>query len=243
VFPSGVTAMLAGNDNLCSTCHAGREAKATIDAALAKGPPRFINVHYLPAGSTKLGAQAHLGYEYDGKAYAGPLTHTGGTQCTSCHDPKATNHTFLVADAWDARCRTCHADANGDARAIRMRHQGDYDGDGNAREPLADEIAGMATRLLVALQGKAGSLCYGPGVYPYFFKDADMDRKPLCSPAEAVAANAFTAWTADLVKAAHNYQIAQTEPGAWIHNFDYMAELLYDSTFALGGDVTTMIRP
>jgi hypothetical protein len=155
----------------------------------------------------------------------------------------ASKHTFRIADAWEARCRTCHADANGDPRAIRVRHLADYDGDGNGREPLADEIAGLATRLLVAMQGRAGSLCYGPGAYPYFFKDADLDHKPLCSPAEAVSSNAFSAWTPDLVKAAHNFQIAQTEPGAWAHNFDYMAQLLIDSAAALGADVTTVPRP
>jgi predicted CXXCH cytochrome family protein len=243
-FPSGVVAKLPGNDNLCSSCHAGREAKATIDVAL-KGTPKFVNVHYLPAGSTKLGVQAHLGYEYDGATYAGPLTHPGGTQCTSCHDPVATKHTFAIDDAFDARCKTCHADANGNARAIRLRHKADYDGDANVTEPLADEIDGMATKLLGAMQAKAGpgSLCYGPGVYPYFFKDSDLDGKPFCSAAESVATNAFTAWTAELVKAAHNFQISRVEPGAWAHNFDYMAQLLFDSTVALKGDGAGMTRP
>jgi predicted CXXCH cytochrome family protein len=243
VFPSGVTAKLPGNDNLCSTCHSGREAKATIDAALAAGAPRFINVHYLPAASIKLGGQVHLGYEYTGQSYAGPLTHTGGTQCTSCHDPVASQHTFRVADSWASRCTICHADANGDPTRIRLRHPADYDGDGNTSEPLADEIAGMAGKLLAAMQVKAGGLCYGPGAYPYFFKDSDGDGKPLCSAAEAVASNAFAGWTADLVKAAHNYQITRTEPGAWAHNFDYVGQLLYDSTVALRGDAAGMIRP
>jgi predicted CXXCH cytochrome family protein len=222
----------------------GREAKATIDAAL-KTAPRFLNVHYLPAGSTKLGVQAHLGYEYDGATYAGPLAHTGGTQCTSCHDPVATKHTFLIEDAFEARCKTCHADANGNPKAIRNKHKLDYDGDGNVTEPLADEIAGMGTKLLAAMQAKAGptGLCYGPGAYPYFFKDSDMDGKPFCSTAEAVSANAFAAWTAELVKAAHNFQISRVEPGAWAHNFDYMAELLFDSTVALKGDGAGMTRP
>jgi predicted CXXCH cytochrome family protein len=244
-FPSGVVAKLPGYDNTCSSCHAGREAKATIDAALKAGAPRFINVHYLPAGSTKLGVQVHLGYEYDGMTYAGPLMHTGGTQCTSCHDPVSSKHTFLIEDSFDARCKTCHADANGDAKAIRNKHKADYDGDGNVTEPLADEIAGMAAKLLAAMQAKAGpgGLCYGPGAYPYFFKDSDMDGKPICSAAEAVAANAFAAWTADLVKASHNYQISRVEPGAWAHNFDYMGQLLYDSTVALKGDGAGMTRP
>jgi predicted CXXCH cytochrome family protein len=243
VFPSGITLALPGNDNLCSTCHSGREAKATIDAALAKGPPRFINVHYLPAASVKLGSQARLGYEYDGQTYAGPLAHPGGSQCTSCHDPVATQHTFKIADAWETRCRNCHADANGKAELIRLRHRADYDGDGNSTEPLAAEIAGMAGKLLAAMQAKTAGLCYGAGAYPYFFKDSDGDGKPLCSAAEAVSTNAFAAWTADLVKAAHNYQISRTEPGAWAHNFDYLGQLLYDSTVTLRGDGAGMVRP
>jgi hypothetical protein len=239
-FPSGVTLKLMGNDNLCSSCHAGRESKATIDAALKAGAPKFVNVHYLPAGSTKLGSQAHLGYEYDGSMYAGPLMHTGGTQCTSCHDPVATKHTFAITDAFDTRCKTCHADANGNPKAIRNKHKVDYDGDGNVTEPLAEEINGMAAKLLAAMQTKA-PLCYGPGLYPYFFKDTDMDGK--CSAAETVATNGFAAWTAELVKAAHNYQISRVEPGAWAHNFDYMAQLLYDSTVAMRGDGAGMTRP
>ena len=87
----------------------------------------------------------------------------------------------------------------------------------------------------------APGLCYAPGVYPYFFKDTNGDRS--CSAAEAVASNAFTAWTAALVKAAFNYQLSRTEPGAWAHNFDYMGELLYDSAADLGGDVSKLRRP
>ena len=45
----------------------------------------------------------------------------------------------------------------------------------------------------------------------------------------------FAPWTAPLV--------LQKEPGAWAHNFEYMAELLIDSTADLGGDVTALTRP
>jgi hypothetical protein len=45
------------------------------------------------------------------------------------------------------------------------------------------------------------------------------------------------------VKAAHNFQISRVEPGAWAHNFDYMAQLLFDSTMALKGDGAGMTRP
>lgn len=242
-FPSGVTRTEPGYDNLCESCHRGREAKATVDAAIAAGKPAFKNVHYLAAGAVKLGSAAHVGYEYDGKTYVGPLTHVGGAQCTSCHVPSASHHTFQIADAWDTTCRTCHADANGDPKKIRLIRTNDYDGDGNKTEPLADELAGFAAATLAAMQSKAPApgLCYAGATYPYFFKDTDGDK--VCGAAETVATNGFGAWTPALAKAAFNYQLAQKEPGAWAHNFDYMAQLLFDSVEDLGGDVSRLRRP
>jgi len=242
-FPSGVVRNEPGFDNVCETCHRGREAKATVDAQLATGKPQFRNVHYLPAGATKLGSAAHVGYEYDGKTYAGPMTHMGGEQCTSCHEPVSSHHTFKIADAWVATCQVCHADADGDAGKIRLVHTADYDGDGLTTEPLSDEIDGLAAKLLAAMQAVAPApgLCYGPGAYPYFFKDANGDRT--CGATETVSSNAFSGWTPALVKASFNYQLSRTEPGAWAHNFDYMAQLLYDSIADLGGSTAGLTRP
>ena len=242
-FPSGVTLSEPGYDNVCETCHRGRESKATVDAAIAAGKPTFKNVHYLPAGATKLGADAHVGYEYPGKTYVGAMSHVGGAQCTSCHDPVGSHHTFTIDDSWAGRCSICHADADGDPANIRVIHTLDYDGDGKTTEPLSAEIDGLAATTLAAMQAAAPApgLCYAPGVYPYFFKDTDGNKS--CSATEAVASNAFSAWTAALSKAAFNYQLSRTEPGAWAHNFDYVAELLYDSTADLGGDVSKLHRP
>ena len=245
-FPGGTKIALPGNDNLCSTCHSGRIAKADIDAAIAAGQLRFQNVHYLPAAATRQGAAGKVGYQYDGKSYAGPLMHQGGAQCTSCHDPVASRHSFLIKDAWEMRCRNCHADANGDPANIRLTHLLDYDGDGNVAEPLTAELAGLGDRLLAVMGASAlatGGLCYAEKTYPYFFKDGDGDLKPACSPPEAVATAAFAAWTPKLIKAAHNYQLVRKDPGAWAHNFDYAAQLLVDSVADLGGDVSKLMRP
>lgn len=76
-FPSGVVTNQPGFDNVCETCHHGRESKATVDAQIATGTYKFLNIHYLAAGATKLGSATHVGYEYDGKVYAGPLVHQG----------------------------------------------------------------------------------------------------------------------------------------------------------------------
>jgi predicted CXXCH cytochrome family protein len=243
-FPGGTSSALAGFDNLCSNCHSGRVGKADIDLAVAKNDLRFLNVHYLPAAATRQGSAAKVGYEYEGKSYAGPLAHMGGVQCTSCHDPVASRHTFRIEDAWDLRCRSCHADANGAAAAIRQVHLLDYDGDGLVSEPLLGELNGLGDRLLTAMNAASpGGLCYSENTYPYFFKDGDGDGKPRCAATEATTAGRFTAWTASLMKAAHNYQLVRKDPGAWAHNFEYAGQLLHDSIQDLGGDVGKLVRP
>jgi predicted CXXCH cytochrome family protein len=243
LFPSGARVEQPGFDNLCSVCHSGRASKASVDAQIATGQLRFVNVHYLPAAGTKLGSAAATGYEYPDRVYAGPLTHTGGAQCTSCHDPVASQHSFAIADTWDARCGLCHADANGNPESVRLVHLLDYDGDADVSESLRGEIDGMATALLAAMRASAGApgLCYDPAAYPYFFTDPNGDGA--CSSEEAIAANAFTAWTAELMRAAHNYQLSRKDPGAWAHNFDYIGQLLFDSTENLAQSGGVMTRP
>ncbi|CAM4409094.1 Ig-like domain-containing protein [Corallococcus exiguus] len=233
-LPDGKTVNLPGQDNLCANCHIGRASKATIDTALsAGGTPRFQNVHYLPAAGTREGTLARIGYEYPNKTYAGRLTHMGGVQCTSCHVPGKSNHTFRIQDAWNERCETCHADQSS-AEQIRLVHLSDYDGDGNTAEPLEAEVEGMAARLLTAMRGVTNNgLCYNGDVNPYFFKDTD--KNGTCSATESVSANAFAPFTPALVKAAHNYQLSKKDPGAWAHNFNYVGQLLYDSVEDLTG--------
>lgn len=242
-LPDGTTVSLPGQDNLCANCHIGRASKATLDTALAAGgAPRFQNVHYMPAAGTREGTLARAGYEYPGRTYAGRLSHMGGSQCTSCHVPGVSNHTFRVADVWSTRCETCHADQES-AEQIRSVHLQDYDGDGNTTELLRAEVDGMAARLLTAMRGVTGNgICYHGDVNPYFFKDTDKDGA--CSATEAVSANAFAPFTPALVKATHNYQLSRKDKGAWAHNFNYVGQLLFDSVEDLTGGVpVNMVRP
>jgi len=241
-LPNNATATLPGNDSLCANCHIGRASKATIDTAIAAGGSlKFINVHYLPAAGTREGTVTKIGYEYPSKTYAGRQTHTGGVQCTSCHDPVQSNHTFMISDVWSQRCDTCHADA-ASASAIRRPSQLDYDKDSNTTESLQSELAGMSDRLLAAMRTvTSNGICYDGHTNPYFFKD--LDANGTCSPTEAVSTNTFSPWTAALVKAAHNYQMSQKDPGAFAHNFNYMGQLLFDSVEDLTGPPSNMIRP
>jgi hypothetical protein len=102
----------------------------------------------------------------------------------------------------------------------------------------------MAAKLLAAMQAKGAAngtnLCYDGSAYPYFFKH-NAATGP-CAAGENASANGFTAWTAQLTKAAFNYQYSQKEPGAWAHNFTYMDQLLYDSIADVGGDTSHLIR-
>lgn len=242
-YPGGFTLAAAGHDNLCSTCHTGRATAATIDAAIAADKLSFINVHYAPAAGVKFGADAHVGYQYPGNSYAGPLQHASRTQCEGCHVADISDHTFRIADVWQPVCQTCHADQAGPEQ-VRLVHLDDYNGNGDIDEPLRAELDGMADKLLLALQAAAPApLCYDEHAYPYWFVDKAGSPDGHCDPADAVGSNSFKDWTPALMRAAHNFQLARKDRGAYAHNFDYVGQLLYDATFDLTGDVDSMLRP
>ena len=99
--------------------------------------------------------------------------------------------------------------------------------------------------LLVAMQNTARTnghpICYDPHSYPYWFNDTNDNGQ--CDPGEAIFPNRYTDWTAELIKAGHNYQQSQAEPGAWAHNFAYATQLVIDSFRELGGDPAKHVRP
>lgn len=250
-FPGGkviaAADMYQASDALCASCHSGRQGKGTIDAYLAStSNPSFQNVHYLPSAGMKYGAEAGVGYEYDGKTYAGADPHMpqgANSECVFCHSPAATGHTFQPADHFGL-CVNCHT---GSASVEEIRWFGntvDYDGDGDAGEPLAAELATYKDALLTALRTYAdahdlGAPCYSEHAYPYWF----TGEGPWCTPGEATGANAFRSWDGELVKAAHNFQFVHKDPGAWAHNMTYATQLLYDSIEALGADPAPLVRP
>lgn len=247
-FPSDVTISVGSpTSNLCATCHSGRQSGADVDARIASGKLSFRNVHYLAGAATIAGADGAVGYQYEGKTYAGMATgHIGGDDCTDCHDPAATNHSFNPNDAFADTCANCHKDMT-DVHEIRgSNHTADYDGDGAADEALADEIDTLAELVLAQMQTVADAdgnpICYGAGSYPYWFADTNGSGGS-CDPDEANYGNSYKSWTPALLKASFNYQFAHTEHGAWAHNFDYMVQLLIDSIEDLGGDITGLTRP
>jgi len=252
VFPSGKTASFGGKDadgkfiaddaNLCILCHQGRESTLSVNNYL-KGkeddtPDKaigFKNVHYLGAGATLFGNDAQGAYQYDKKQYVGQNPHPVG-KCTDCHDA----HTQEVKT--DA-CQACHGDKQADE--IRMVAT-DWDGDGNTTEGVKGEIDTLAEALYAEIQAyakdKAGAgIVYDAASYPYFFLDADGDGKP--DKDDKGANVSYNAWTPRLLRAAYNYQYTQKDPGAFVHNPQYVIQFLIDSIGDLGGKVSGYTRP
>ncbi|MFN2223983.1 MAG: cytochrome c3 family protein, partial [Candidatus Promineifilaceae bacterium] len=242
-FPSGATLSLAEVDeengpkaNLCLNCHQGRSYSGSVDRAIGElGDDeigenlRFVNVHYFPAGGTLFGAEAQVGYQYEGKEYAGRFEHVSGFDtCVECHDAHALE--VVVED-----CGNCHEGVSSeeDLQNIRVSET-DFDGDGDAAEGLAGEVATMREALIAAMQAYTegiegvNGIVYDSHSYPYFFDDAG---------------ESYGTWTPALLRAAYNYQYATKDPGGFAHNGQYVLQLLYDSLEDVGGDVSGMTRP
>jgi len=249
-MPSGRSVTFGeGNDsNLCLACHQGRESTASVNRAIGSNAPdtvvatlSFRNVHYFPAGATLFGNEAQGMYQFSDAEYLGQNTHPGDgslATCTSCHE----THSLGVRTE---TCATCHAGVE-DPRDIRwVANTTDWDGDGEASEPLAEEIATMADALYAAIQAQATtagtSIVYSSAAYPYFFIDTNANGQPDAD--ELNFGNRYNAWTPRLLIGAFNYQYAQKDPGAFAHNGRYVLQVLYDTIAYLGGDVSGMTRP
>jgi hypothetical protein len=233
-FPSG--AVVDSGDpgtNLCMNCHQGRESTSSVDRRigdagddeLAEGLG-FANIHYFAAGATLFGNEVQGAYQYDGKEYVGRNAHVEPySNCTQCHSAH-------MLEVKAEECSTCHAGIE-ELADIRMDST-DYDGDGDAAEGIAGEIATMSEALYAAIQDYAAStegvsaIEYDAHAYPYFFDDAG---------------ERYATWTPALLRAAYNYQYSQKDPGAFAHNPKYLIQILYDSVEGVGGDVSGMTRP
>ncbi len=253
-FPSGKKVTFAEGataNNLCLECHQGRESTTSVNRAIGTSEAdtvndklTFRNVHYFAAGATLFGTDAQGMYEYKDKIYAGKFAHTKGAEtCTDCHDKHE-----LAPDT--AKCAGCHKVE--DPALIRMKSVDDFDGDGDVKEGIAGEIATYQETLYKAIQAYAKDVAktgivYDSHAHPYFFTDKDGDNK--VDKDDKGASVRFTAWTPRLLQAAYNYQFAQKDPGAYVHNGKYVLQALYDSVEDLNSklptkiDMSKMVRP
>jgi hypothetical protein len=252
VFPSGIEITGLGDESRCMECHQGRESKASVDQQIADFnvtdvdavvPPSddtnfgFRNVHYFAAAATQYGTEAKGGYEYDGKVYDGKFQHPAPyNTCNGCHN----QHTLeLRID----ECATCHAGVETVEDLANIRMNGslmDYDGDGDAEEGVSQEVVGVQEKLLTAIQTYAkevaqADIVYDAATYPYFLGDANANGEV------DEGETAYAAWTARLLKAAYNYQVANKDPGKFAHNAKYVIQLMYDSIEDLNTQLATPI--
>jgi len=252
VFPSGEEIVDRGPEASCLQCHQGRESTLTVDQAIsglpddsATGELGFINVHYGVAAATLMGSEAKGAYQYDGQVYAERFQHVRGlSSCTGCHDP----HSLLV----DARaCSPCHHNVVDyrDLESVRMADV-DWDGDGDSKEGVADEIDSLHQLLYRTMQDYAKSVIGTPigylaGGSLHFFVDTDGDGQ--LSPDESKFGNRYLEWTPRLVRTAYNYHFVQEDPGSYSHNPSYILQILYDSLRDLSEqvavDVSVLSRP
>ena len=259
-FPSGVT-ITAGDDTRCMVCHQGRESKVSVDEQIERfsvtdvdavvAPIKddqgkdvrfgFRNVHYYAAAATLYGGMTHGGYEYEGKSYDAKHTHVDGyDSCIGCHN----QHTLEVKVIECANCHTGVATVE-DLKTVRMVSSNpDYDGDGDAEEGMYFEIKGLQEKLYAEIQTYAADtagtgIVYDAEAYPYWFADADNNGEADQGDNGSVS---YNTWTARLLKAAYNFQVAEKDPGAFAHGNKYIVQLLYDSIEDLGGDVSSLAR-
>ena len=251
-FPNGASLGFEGKpeSNLCLNCHQGRQSTASVNKAVGSADEdtvnedfSFINVHYFAAGATLFGSEAEGMFQYAGKEYAGQFAHVPEyNACTDCHDA----HQLGIDEA---SCKTCHG--VDDPATIRMKSVGDYDGDGNVEEGLAEEVAGVQEVLYKAVQAYAAevagkAILYSSSAYPYYFYD--INANGAVDPDEATRDNQYKSWTPRLLEAAYNLQYSYKDPGASTHNGVYVLQALYDSIESLNQKVpveefSTLVRP
>jgi hypothetical protein len=231
-FPSGVEASLFNHDNMCMTCHQGRESGLSVDEDIADdpdGPYTFINIHYYSAAATYMGGETNGGYQYDGLSYAGrqvfPSHEATERTCVGCHMQGAEkDHTF---EPDLATCQTCHSGAS--FETLGGSPATNFDAITVTHDELLDEIKDYALNVI----GEA--IAYGDH-HPYFF--FDLNGNGMVDPDEGSSSNRYDLFDAPLLKAAYNYQAAAKDPAGYIHNGTYLRQIIQDSVEDLGGAVS-----
>jgi hypothetical protein len=252
----------AGDGIICIFCHQGRESGLTLYAArLAPGKEvagrSFFNPHYLGTAAMLWGVNA---YEYAGQSYSANAAHQEAN-CPTCHMANPTDDNRNGGHTWwpnVATCNTsgCHGSAslgaiaadpaseNGPASPDVDNYRAlfdtnNYTGDpGGASLSIANSIRVLEDKIinLLAAQGAF----YDDLHYPYFFNTPDVSQH--------TNANAFTAWTPALYRAAFNLsyiikglpsgaesQIDAPNASAAVHDYKYIIQLLLDGYEDLTG--------
>jgi hypothetical protein len=202
-----------------------------VDEEIAsQNPPYdFLNIHYFAAAGTLFGSEATAGYQYVGKEYRPRNTFPSHPQevanCVGCHmrlpGGAGVQHTWIPNID---RCNDCHS---GDSFETLEGSPGQsYT---NIQALLPDAYAAIQTYAADVLDAP---IVYDADAYPYWFNDNGMG---------ANFGNRYQDLDASLLKAVYNYQVAQKDPAAFIHNGTYTQQILYDSIEDLGGSTSVAV--
>ena len=107
-----------------------------------------------------------------------------------------------------------------------------------AIDALAAKVYGAITAYS---QAQFVGVCYDGAAYPYWFiddgKGGGTANNGICDGTESSSRDFGAKFDAKGAKAAFNYKWSQAEPGAYLHNYAYMAEILWDTYFDLTGTI------
>ena len=240
-FPSTTTVEEPTQSTDCMACHQGRRSTEDVEAAVAGLEPDtvsddlgFINVHYAIAAATLLGGDTRVGYQYPGRSYVGRFEHVEDYDtCIECHDPHST---FRNPD----QCSPCHLSVVDEADLRQIRTSAvDYDGDGNTEEPIREEMLSFRETLYAAIQAYGAEVIGQPITYeadsfPYYYAGSDGQ--------DLTFDDRYKSWTPRLVEAAYNYHYSWSDGGAYVHNAEYVLQLMYDSAEDLSEVVEVDLR-
>jgi len=255
-FPSGVDIELGSGNALCASCHSGTDSGNSVTQAIQDYSDEelipeasFIAPHYAFAAATWLGSEGGSGFQYEGASYVDRYLHADGAQsCTQCHDPHSLHMREDYGEAADL-CAACHSNviSYADYREVFVDSI-DYDGNGKV-ESLYHEIEGMRAVLYRAMQSYTASQFGQPILwadqYPYWFIDSNANGE--ADEGELEFANQYKGFSPRLMRTAFNFQFSAKDPAGYVHNGQYMLQLLYDSIADLAQvvdvDMSALVRP
>ena len=242
-----------GDSNICITCHTGKAAGSNITSVAGKVGTngsfwqnvQFMSPHYMGSAGILFQAAVRptpplyipgfkIGYEYRAWNFYNPViafAHPGigdGVQgpCVACHmDGSVRKHLFspvsssrgVITAITSTTCdvQYCHANSVPSFNASFLQSKKD---------------GYQASLTVVAALLAAKGIYFNPVVYPYFFTTSD--------PLQQNFGTMTLDWTrtinsvkfgSDVMGAAFNLKLLQTDAGSWAHNDIYTKRLLYDT--------------
>ena len=217
-FPSGVVLdasnaapFFADDSKLCMTCHQGRESMNTVDSKIAAGSFGFTNIHYFAAAASFFGDEVKGGYQYAGKTYVGRMSFPA----------QHANFGFTTC----AGCHMADAPTHDFKPEVTKFCAGchGFAGTGTEAKDLGlginsnyNDIIALKDQLLEVIEASGVTALSG---YPYFSGISNAAQ----------------------LKAAYNWQVADKEPCGYIHNPDYIKQLLHDAIVDLSAGAVTPV--